>query len=1224
MTELLVIIKLFFSDRKLAVRKFRAWIGWEQRAVSVTELLAIIKLFFSDRKLAIRKFRAWIGQERGALTWIWLLRFGGLILFTIWTSLRFDNLNTDQRLYGSLFVLFMYTFQIGTAIGGLWKPETWKRPQVKLLQNIIETLLLSMAIYYLGSADGIFWILYLIPILSAVRFLQNPYRTASILLTLGSSAITGLFVYYTSPFGLFIPLTINLLGVAIIFVTRRTNLNPDALIDPRSEVAQILDHYQSGVCIIDHKRRIQFVNAGLRRYFGEWQNDKTCYQYLGCVGENCTACLAPAGAANSTFRHTMIDSSGRKHDFEITVHHLAEDNYVLMFLDRPRAVQLELYEQLLDRIVERDDGGFNDALKQFLDSIREQFCAESVALFWLRDGRLERDLTSGPPLPFSETYEPGQGVTGLTLLRHPNSRFGCTIRVNNLDEHPKVLHANVSRYQQALPSGKVRHLLAVPISGRHHILGVIRLVNRLDRQTLDLHPKGFNHAHEFDLNIIAERLGRALEYRELSRKQEQQLAETRRFYRIYAASAEKRNVFETIVEETMAAFPEASKCEIRRLNRSQQTLEYVYARHRRGFDYGTPPSPIVGINARALREGRIQFVPDTKQDADFIPGTAPIGAMMVAPLIGHLGIACILTLDYPSPRQFTPADQERFSAFATHAALVAEAFWRKEQEERLRDHIQRIGESIGHGVEKVYQNTLDALRDLIGYDSASIQIRYGNYLRIEKHDGFTDPDVLQLISFDINDQRLPNHYVMTWNNPLCVADVRQDYPHFYEEADRYQSEHIRSILYIPLIAHGQSIGMIALDSRTVNFYRFGDIIIGILVASAAASAIENACLIEAQEKQRINLSHLLKQSTSLVSINNQSALLDTYARLGFQMFECEHCAILLFPANEQPTIVSSLRQELSPEYVNLARQIMHEPEMVHLSGEQLTVYYERYGLTDDTFDHLPSGRSRSLLAAPLYHNHHPIGVVLLENYAYEHENGFPDTTKDLFDLFRRQIVHSLESVNLRQSVRNQLGIDVHDMVNFLQGAVIFRNNRLIKQLDQGCDSDQVSPALQQINRAARYLYQELHHIQDDLRGTVNLERPFREILTEHIDFVQERIGHHVDIRLNLPDSINLSPEIATILFRICREALANIAKHAGLQERTDGKVWIDLHVHEATFTLRIADNGRGLPADRDIRNAEQAYGIYSIKERAKRIGANVNISNRPDGGVMIVVEGVLK
>ncbi|GIV94567.1 MAG: hypothetical protein KatS3mg056_3276 [Chloroflexus sp.] len=79
MTELLAIIKLFFSDRKLAVRKFRAWIGREQRAASVAELLAIIKLFFSDRKLAIRKFRAWIGQERGALIWIWLLRFGGLI-----------------------------------------------------------------------------------------------------------------------------------------------------------------------------------------------------------------------------------------------------------------------------------------------------------------------------------------------------------------------------------------------------------------------------------------------------------------------------------------------------------------------------------------------------------------------------------------------------------------------------------------------------------------------------------------------------------------------------------------------------------------------------------------------------------------------------------------------------------------------------------------------------------------------------------------------------------------------------------------------------------------------------------------------------------------------------------------------------------------------------------------------------------------------------------------
>nr|WP_236631301.1 GAF domain-containing protein [Chloroflexus sp. MS-G] len=541
--------------------------------------------------------------------------------------------------------------------------------------------------------------------------------------------------------------------------------------------------------------------------------------------------------------------------------------------------------RLLDTIVDNDEVHFNNALKQLLQSIREQFCAETAAIFWFKEGKLERVLDSGPELPFAESYEPGQGVTGLTLITTSYLRFGRPVRVNNLDEKPEVLQTNVARYRQALPSGKVRHLLAVPINGRRHVIGVIRLVNRLlDPNSHHLDPHGFHSVHEIDLRMIAERLARAIEYRQLTREKEQQLAETQRFYRIYAASTAERNVFETITEEAMAAFPEASKCEIRRLNRSNRTLEYVCARHRRGFDYGSEPIALEGIAGRALREERIQVVPDTSQDADFVAGKVTIGAMMVAPLIGQLGVVGTLSLDYPAPHTFSDEEQRRFTALAMHAALAAEMFWRRMQNEQLRDHIQRINEDISRGVESVYKNVLAALRELIGYDSASIQLRYGNYLKIVAHDGFVDPDALEFISFDIHDQRLPNFYVMRDGMLLIVADVRQDYPHFETEAERYQSKEIRSILYIPMFYRQKIIGMIALDSHVVNFYRFGDGIIGTLLASAAASAIDNARLVEAQERQQESLRRLLKSSTDIIGINDEQELIDSYAQLGIQLF----------------------------------------------------------------------------------------------------------------------------------------------------------------------------------------------------------------------------------------------------------------------------------------------------------------------------------------------------
>jgi len=115
---------------------------------------------------------------------------------------------------------------------------------------------------------------------------------------------------------------------------------------------------------------------------------------------------------------------------------------------------------------------------------------------------------------------------------------------------------------------------------------------------------------------------------------------------------------------------------------------------------------------------------------------------------------------------------------------------------------------------------------------------------------------------------------------LIVADVCQDYPHFETEAERYQSKEIRSILYIPMFYRQKIIGMIALDSPVVNFYRFGDGIIGTLLASAAASAIDNARLVEAQERQQESLRRLLKSSTDIIGINDEQELIDSYAQLG--------------------------------------------------------------------------------------------------------------------------------------------------------------------------------------------------------------------------------------------------------------------------------------------------------------------------------------------------------
>ncbi len=526
----------------------------------------------------------------------------------MWAWLKAPNIPEPNLKTGWLIIGVMACFQIFTAVWGTFQPEQWHKPPAKFLQNLIEVILISSAILQFGTASNTFWVLYLIPIVSAMRFLNNLWGSVIVGISISAATAVG-SVHADSLLEIAIAPTITIFGLLLLYVLRRTSVHPDAFANQQTELAQILDRYQAGIYVVDQHRRLVFVNHALEQQFGPWTPKMTCYEYLVCLHANCTACQKPQSYPQP---YTMQVPGGRKITFNVESQQVADGEHLLLFLNPPRKIRLDLYEQLLNAIVEGDQQGYISALRQLLDSVRKGFRAESAAIFWFKDGRLTRDIISGPPLPFDEDYESGQGITGLALPGSGGAPFGRTVVVNNLDvapvvidnftEHPVVHPKYFEAYKQALLSQQVKHLLVAPLNGRRRIIGVLRLVNRLNEHD-QLHSEGFQRLDEIDLTIICERLAHAIEYRELYLARQRQLEETERFYRIYDASTRGQAVFTTIVEEALKAFPAASKCEIRRLDRASQTLQLIAARHRRGFDYGAPPSPLAGINARALREG---------------------------------------------------------------------------------------------------------------------------------------------------------------------------------------------------------------------------------------------------------------------------------------------------------------------------------------------------------------------------------------------------------------------------------------------------------------------------------------------------------------------------------------------------------------------------------------------------------------------------------------------
>ena len=93
--------------------------------------------------------------------------------------------------------------------------------------------------------------------------------------------------------------------------------------------------------------------------------------------------------------------------------------------------------------------------------------------------------------------------------------------------------------------------------------------------------------------------------------------------------------------------------------------------------------------------------------------------------------------------------------------------------------------------------------------------------------------------------------------------------------------------------------------------------------------------------------------------------------------------------------------------------------------------------------------------------------------------------------------------------------------------------------------------------------------------------------------------------------LTFAPRTQANLYRVCREAIANIAKHADATQ-----VWIDLVPKRGGVQIRIRDNGCGM----DVNAIPPGhFGLLLMQQQAAEIGAELNIASTIGIGTDIVV-----
>ena len=88
--------------------------------------------------------------------------------------------------------------------------------------------------------------------------------------------------------------------------------------------------------------------------------------------------------------------------------------------------------------------------------------------------------------------------------------------------------------------------------------------------------------------------------------------------------------------------------------------------------------------------------------------------------------------------------------------------------------------------------------------------------------------------------------------------------------------------------------------------------------------------------------------------------------------------------------------------------------------------------------------------------------------------------------------------------------------------------------------------------------------------------------------------------------------VRTLLYRVGREALANVRNHAQASH-----VEMELDDDGDGFFLRVRDDGQGFDASEELGARPGHLGLVSIRERVELIGGRLKVDSRPGEGTVL-------
>ena len=198
--------------------------------------------------------------------------------------------------------------------------------------------------------------------------------------------------------------------------------------------------------------------------------------------------------------------------------------------------------------------------------------------------------------------------------------------------------------------------------------------------------------------------------------------------------------------------------------------------------------------------------------------------------------------------------------------------------------------------------------------------------------------------------------------------------------------------------------------------------------------------------------------------------------------------------------------------------------------------------------------------------------------------------------------------------RNRLAREIHDTLAQGLSATSLQLESAEALLETGSAESARDP-LHRALELTRSNLEEARRSVLDLRAAPLEGRPLSEALEELVDRWSAETGVAARYR-----AVNrghpLPPSVEALLYRVCQEALNNVASHAEAS-----RVEVRLVASTGHASLSVVDDGRGF----DTGSApDDRHGIVGMTERAEALGGSLVVSGEPGAGTRVEASAPLE